>query len=119
MPVNLIHIQKKLTSFSSQAKAHHQRVVSRLETLQTRLIENANRLDELKEMVNREAETNPRLRCAVPVSEPLNAVVPVGKPARSGHAGCGGRLADQPFTPCSGAIFRDQRWRCDHGPRVG
>ena len=78
MPVNLIDIQKKLASFSSQAKAHHQRVVSRLETLQTRLQENASRLIELKEMVNREADINPRLRCAVPVSEPLNAVVPVG-----------------------------------------
>ena len=78
MPVNLIDIQKKLASFSSQAKAHHQRVVSRLETLQTRLVENASRLDELKEMVNREADINPRLRCAVPVSEPLNTVIPVG-----------------------------------------
>ena len=78
MPVNLIDIQKKLASFSSQAKAHHQRVVSRLETLQTRLVENANCLDELRKMVDREAESNPRLRCAVPVSEPLNAVVPVG-----------------------------------------
>jgi hypothetical protein len=78
MPVNLIDIQKKLTSFSGQAKAHHQRVVSRLETLQARLLENADRLDELKDMINREADANPRLRCAVPVSEPLNAVVPVG-----------------------------------------
>ena len=78
MPVNLIDIQKKLASFSSQAKAHHQRVVSRLETLQTRLLENADCLDELKEMVNREAETNPRLRCAIPVDEPLDAVVPIG-----------------------------------------
>ena len=78
MPVNLIDIQKKLASFSSQAKAHHQRVVSRLETLQTRLVENANSLGELRKMVDREAESNPRLRCAVPVSEPLNAVIPVG-----------------------------------------
>lgn len=78
MPVNLIDIQKKLASFSSQAKEHHQRVVSRLETLQERLLAYADRLDEIKLMVNHEAETNPRLRCAVPVDEPLNAIIPVG-----------------------------------------
>lgn len=78
MPVNLIDIQKKLKSFSSQAKAHHVRVSSRLETLQARLQANADRLDELREIVSHEAETNPRLRCAVPVDEPLNTVISVG-----------------------------------------
>ncbi|HCU57487.1 MAG TPA: hypothetical protein DF984_04560 [Anaerolineaceae bacterium] len=77
MPVNLIDIQKKLASFSHQAKAHHQRVVSRLETLQERLLAYADRLDEIKFMVNHEAETNPRLRCAVPLDEPLDSVIPV------------------------------------------
>lgn len=77
MPVNLIDIQKKLGSFSSQAKAHHQRVSSRLETLHGRLLEYADRLEELKAMVNREAEVNQRLRCAFPVDEPLDAVIPV------------------------------------------
>ena len=78
MPVNLIDIQKKLADFSSQAKAHHVRVSSRLETLYDCLLTNADKLDELKALVDREAEINPRLRCAVPVDEPLNAVIPVG-----------------------------------------
>ena len=78
MPVNLIDIQKKLASFSTQAKAHHQRVVRRLETLWERLETYADQLDQLKAIVDKEAEVNPRLRCAVPVDEPLDTVVPVG-----------------------------------------
>lgn len=79
MPVNLIDIKKKLEAFSNQARAYHQRAASRLELLQARLETYGNRLDELKALVDREAQAKPHLRCAVPVDEPLNAAMPVGE----------------------------------------
>jgi hypothetical protein len=83
MPVNLIDIQKKLNDFSAQAKAHKEKVAVRHQEVTTLVEAYAHRLDELHARVNRAAELVPRLRCAVPVNEPLDSAVPcLGIPER-------------------------------------
>jgi hypothetical protein len=76
MPVNLLDIQRKLNDFSAQAKVRKEKIAIRQQEV-TNLVEGyADRLDELKERVSRAADLAPRLRCAVPVDEPLDTVVP-------------------------------------------
>ncbi len=77
MPVNLIDIQKRLPEFSAQAGAFRAEVAARQEELEQLLRQYAHRLDEVKARFERAAEVVPRLRCAVPLDEPLNAVVPM------------------------------------------
>ncbi len=77
MPVNLIDIQKKLNDFSAQVKARKEKIAKRQKEV-TGLIETyANRLDDLRERVSRAAELAPRLRCAVPLDEPLDTALPL------------------------------------------
>jgi len=76
MPVNLIDIQNKLNDFSAQARARRELIAVRHQEV-TNLVEAyADRLDELRERASRAIELVPRLRCALPVDEPLNAAVP-------------------------------------------
>jgi hypothetical protein len=76
MPVNLLDIQRKLNDFSAQARVRKEKIAIRQQEV-TNLVEGyADRLDELKERVSRAADLAPRLRCAVPVDEPLDTVVP-------------------------------------------
>lgn len=76
MPVNLIDIQKKLNDFSAQARARNQAIAVRHQEAANLLTGYAHRLDELKETVASAIERMPRLRCALPVDEPLNTAVP-------------------------------------------
>jgi len=76
MPVNLIDIQRKLNDFSAQAMARKQKIATRQKEVSDLIEGYAGRLDELKARVNRAAEVVRHLRCAVPVSEPLDTVVP-------------------------------------------
>lgn len=76
MPVNLIDIQKKLRDFSAQAQAHRARVASRQQEVEDLMTAYADRLAELRALIRREADVNPRLRCAVPTNESLDSVIP-------------------------------------------
>ena len=75
MPVNLIDIQKKLNDFSLQAKAYKEKIAVRQQEVSDLIEGYADRLDELRSRVSRAAEVAPRLRCAVPVNEPLDTVI--------------------------------------------
>ena len=78
MPVNLIDIQKSLSKFADQAKAHYEQEALYLRELKAVLAGYADRLDEIRSVVGREADTNARLRCAVPTEEAINTAIPVG-----------------------------------------
>ncbi len=83
MPINLIDIQKTLSTFSEQAREVFQQVNGHLSTLEETLNAYAAELDLVKQIVAQANEVDPRLRCAMPVDEPLNAAIPVGEmPAR-------------------------------------
>ncbi len=75
MPVNLIDIQNKLRDFSAQVKARKEKIAVRQQEIADLVAAYAQRQDELRERVSRAAEVLPRLRCAVPVDEPLDAAV--------------------------------------------
>jgi hypothetical protein len=75
MPVNLIDIQKKLSDFSAQARSRKEKIANRQQEVTDLIGAYATRLDELKARVGRAADVVPRLRCAVPVDEPLDTVV--------------------------------------------
>lgn len=77
MPVNLIEIQKSLPKYADQAKARRAELSSREWELMGLIEKYAGQLDAIKARVNQIAETNDRLRCAVPLDEPLDAVVPM------------------------------------------
>jgi hypothetical protein len=77
MPVNLIDIQKKLTEFGAQAGLYETTIAARQDELTALIKKYANRLDEVRARFDRAAEVVPRLRCAVPVDEPLDAVIPM------------------------------------------
>ena len=76
MPVNLIDIQKKLNDFSAQARARNQAIAVRHQEAAHLVEAYAHRLDELKDKASRAIERMPRLRCALPIHEPLNMAVP-------------------------------------------
>ena len=76
MPVNLIDIQNKLHDFSSQARARNEVVAVRHQEAVNLVEAYADRLDELKDKAGRAIERIPRLRCALPVDEPLNTAIP-------------------------------------------
>jgi hypothetical protein len=82
MPVNLIEIQQKLNDFSAQARARHEKLATRRQEVTDLFEAYADRLGELREVFSKAAEVNPHLRCAVPLEEPLDAVV--SKPDLSG-----------------------------------
>jgi hypothetical protein len=77
MPVNLIEIQQKLQDFSAQARARHEKLATRRQQVTDLFEAYANRLGDLHEVYLRAADTNPHLRCAVPLDEPLDAVFPM------------------------------------------
>ncbi|MGI6740896.1 MAG: DNA double-strand break repair nuclease NurA [Brevefilum sp.] len=76
MPVNLLDIQRKLKDFSAQANAHQQAITHRHQELLNLMEGYANRLGELREIVDRAASRVPNLRCAVSRDEALDLVVP-------------------------------------------
>lgn len=76
MPVNLIDIQRKLNDFCGQARARKEKVAIRHQEVTNLVDAYADRLEELQERANRAIALVPRLRCALPLDEPLNASVP-------------------------------------------
>ena len=79
MPVNLVEIQKSLSSFADQAKDHLEQEAIYLRELKKVLAASAGQLDAVRMLVGREADTNARLRCAVPTDEALDRAVSVGQ----------------------------------------
>lgn len=75
MPVNLIEIQQRLTDFSAQARARHEKLATRRQEVTDLFEAYADRLGDLREQFQKAAQVNPHLRCAVPLDEPLDAVV--------------------------------------------
>ena len=80
MPVNLLDIQNKLSDFSLQAGARKAKIAITQQEVTDLMTIYADRLDELKARVSRAGDLVPRLRCAVPVNEALDAVVPAPHP---------------------------------------
>lgn len=79
MPVNLVEIQKSLSSFADQAKTHFEQEAMYLRELEQVLTSYADQLDPIRSVVGREVDTNARLRCAVPTDEAINTAIPVGQ----------------------------------------
>ncbi len=75
MPVNLLDIQKKLMSFSTQAMVRQEELAERQKEVSDLIEVYANRLDMLKSRVRYAADVVRHLRCALPVNEPLDTVV--------------------------------------------
>jgi len=75
MPVNLLDIQKKLSEFGAQAEVHKQIIASRQQEVSSLITDFADRLDDLRTLVERAASANPHLRCAVPTDEALNTAI--------------------------------------------
>ncbi len=75
MPVNLIDIQSKLGDFSAQFQARQEKIAQRQKEVNGLIETYASRLGELRDLVSKAADLAPRLRCAVPVLEPLDTVV--------------------------------------------
>jgi len=76
MPVNLLDIQKKLQGFSAQALARKEEIAVRQKEVTDLIQGYAHRLDELKARVSYAADVVRHLRCALPVDESLDTVVP-------------------------------------------
>ncbi|MFW5714716.1 MAG: hypothetical protein ACOCYU_08595, partial [Brevefilum sp.] len=77
MPVNLIEIQQKLNDFSAQARARYEKLATRRQEVTDLFEAYADRLGDLRNIFEKAAETDANLRCAVPLDEPLDAVVPM------------------------------------------
>jgi hypothetical protein len=76
MPVNLIEIQNKLADFSAQISTRKQQLTIQAQEIADLMATYADRLEALKDKVNRAADLVPHLRCAFPIDEPLNAAFP-------------------------------------------
>jgi hypothetical protein len=72
MPVNLIKIQNKLADFSAQISTRKQQIAIQSQEIADLMAAYADRLEDLKDQVNRAADLVPHLRCAYPIDEPLN-----------------------------------------------
>jgi hypothetical protein len=79
MPVNLLDIQNKLSDFSAQASTRKKEIAVRQREVSELIATYAHRLDALRARVDYASEIVRHLRCALPVDEPLDTVVP--KPA--------------------------------------
>ena len=77
MPVNLLDIQKKLRDFGAQATARKEEIAERQKEVSELFETYATRLDALKDRINYAADVVRHLRCAVPINEPLDTVVPM------------------------------------------
>lgn len=81
MPLNYLHLKNQIGQMGLQARARDAELRSALEQLAARLNKRATDIIFLQELVEKAATQNPGLRCAVPVSEPLNTHIPVTLPA--------------------------------------
>ncbi len=74
MPINLIDIRRRLAAYAQQAKAYQVGHDQRQTELVKLVDANAQKMDALRSRV---LAAQPRYRCALPVDEPLDTVVPM------------------------------------------
>jgi hypothetical protein len=77
MPVDFQDIQRQIREMGSQALQQEQKLKDLRELAEAQLHRYSNRLDELQERVELATEINPRLRCALPANEILDANLPL------------------------------------------
>jgi hypothetical protein len=78
MPVNYVSVQNAIREKSKNAQERLAESQQRLEQAQSLLAQHAGRLAELQALVDAAAAQNERLRCAVPLSEALDAHIAAG-----------------------------------------
>jgi len=81
MPINFLSLKNQITEMGSEARAREAGMQSALKELRTLLDVRATDLIALQKLVEEEAQKSKSLRCAIPVSEPLNAHIACLLPA--------------------------------------
>lgn len=76
MPVNFQQAQQQIREMGSQAIQQQERLKELREQADMLLLQFANQLDTLEQLVLRASESNPSLRCAMPFTEVLNQTFP-------------------------------------------
>lgn len=76
MPLNYLNLQSQIVAMADAAVSRKGELAARLTQCQTLLHEQASNLIRLQQKVEEAAAKNKNLRCAVPVSEPLDAHFP-------------------------------------------
>ena len=81
MPINFLSLKSQITEMGSEARAREAGMQSAIKELRALLDARANDLIALQKLVEEEAQKSKGLRCAIPVSEPLNAHIACSLPA--------------------------------------
>lgn len=76
MPVNYLQLQPQITEFAARSRRQQEDSGGLLELALKRLDLCAGSQPELIQKILRRAAADPRLRCALPVGEPVNSVIP-------------------------------------------
>jgi hypothetical protein len=81
MPIDYLNLRKEISKLGSEARARENEMQSALKGMRGLLDAHASDLIALQGLVEEEAQKNKGLRCAVPISEALNAHIPCALPA--------------------------------------
>ncbi len=81
MPIDYLHLKSEITKMGSEALAREEGMQSALKGLRELLNARAADIIALQQLVEEEAQKTKGLRCAVPVSEPLNTHIACPLPA--------------------------------------
>jgi hypothetical protein len=76
MPLNYLHLQPQIHNMADAAITRQHKLTDRLSQCQELLLNQASNLKRLQKLVEETAAREKNLRCAVPVTEPLNAHFP-------------------------------------------
>lgn len=80
MPVNFQEIYTKIKEIGQGARERRERIENLRKRARSLLEENAHELDYLRRIVERAKETDPNIRCALPLNESLVAHIPAPAP---------------------------------------
>jgi hypothetical protein len=81
MPINYLKLKQEITNLGNEARAREAVMQSALKAMREQLNIHTTDLIALQKLVEEEAAKSKGLRCAVPLSEPLNAHIPCALPA--------------------------------------
>ena len=81
MPIDYLKLKQEITNLGNEARAREAVMQSALKAMREQLNSHATDLIALQKLVEEEAAKSKGLRCAVPLSEPLNAHIPCALPA--------------------------------------